>query len=161
MLVWVLFWLGLGSCGSVWFALSNFGSILVVLGQFRSPFELSWFVLSCFHLFWVILASLGSVQCSFQVFQERFGLFWVSLALLLDRFGVLTETWKEPKQPETSQSEPKPVKKTQINCEATRRDPKFQHWGKLEFSASFCFSNFERMPKFGYFGQRIINFLIF
>ena len=45
-------------------------------------------------------------------------------------------------KPRTSQIDLIPAKMIQTNWETTRNDPKFQNWGNLEFSTSFCFSNF-------------------
>ena len=43
----------------------------------------------------------------------------------------------------TNQSHPKPAKTTWKNCETIQNNLKLQNWGNLEFSNSFCFSNFK------------------
>ena len=78
---------------------------------------------------------------------------------LLDKSGILTKTQNKPALPEISQINPNPPKTTPQNCETIQNDPKIQSWGNLEFSTSFCFSNFEpKCPNLGILSQKELIF---
>ena len=89
----------------------------------------------------------------------------INLLNVTDFFNVLTNTQNDLKLPKTSQNESKPVKETKIyrkdpeNCETIQNNTQFQICGNLEFSTSFCFSNFDpKCPNLGILGQEVSNF---